>query len=266
LMAAAPAPNEGVTMRIPVPGRFVHCGTDLGPGLKAPSLQCQRSQPLPPRLNHMQRGCILRLEDELPARMRQGEQQDLGGSMGTPVIHHRVDPLEVGGNPRLHPRQAVHIVGGRPPRLRRRQRFAVGGREGPQNIPRAPAPGVDLLDGPPDWARRHTAGHRGRCRGSRAHRRRVGRELRRGQRRWRLDRPQPLSRKTLGALRPQLIQTHDDTLGGGRRVARRDDPLFTTKVGSTRSPNQVSCWCQRKPSASTSSSMRGRLIGSPLTS
>ena len=228
-MAAAPAPDEGMPMGVPVHGGVLHGFADFSPGLESAPLQCQCPQHLPPGLNEVEVRRILRLKDELPARMRQGEQQDIGGPMGTQMIHERVDPLPVRGNPGLYPCQEVDIVGCRPPRIRRRQRFAVGGLEGPKDIALAPAPLITLWSGPPDGARRPAP----RCRGSRPRRL--------GQRRGGLDGHQLLARNTLGALRPPRIQAYYDTMGWRRRVERRDAPLFSAKAGATRSPNQVAC-------------------------
>ena len=59
----------------------------------------------------------------------------------------------------------------------------------------------------------------------------------------------------------------DDYAAFGRGgVERLDAPLFSAKAGSTFSPNQVSCWRQRRPSATSSSLMRLRLMGTPLLS
>jgi hypothetical protein len=229
MMASAPSPETGMTMGIPVYGGVLHGFADCSPGLESAPLQCQGPQYLPAGLNEGEVRRILRLTDEFPARMRQRAPQDIGGPMGTQMIHERIDPLHVRGNPGLYPRQAVDIVGCRPPRIRRRQRFAVGGLAGPKAIALAPAPIINLRSGPPDGAR-HPAP---RCRGRRP--------LRWGQRRGGLDGYQLLSRKTLGALRPPLIQADDATMGWRRRGERREAPLFSAKAGSTRAPPQVSC-------------------------
>jgi hypothetical protein len=49
-----------------------------------------------------------------------------------------------------------------------------------------------------------------------------------------------LSREALGRLRPHLVETDDDAALRRCRVEPLDDPLFSAKSGSTRSPNQVS--------------------------
>src|SRR6266496_2795869 len=65
-VATAPAPDEGMTMGVPVLRRFVDGLADLVPGLEAATLQRQRPQDLPPRLDQVQVGGVGRLEDELP--------------------------------------------------------------------------------------------------------------------------------------------------------------------------------------------------------
>jgi hypothetical protein len=129
-------------MGVPALGRFLHCLPDLGPRLQAPSLQCQRPQHLPPRLNQLQIGRIPRLEDDLPAGgLRQRAQQDIGGPMGTPVIQHRIEPLDVGGKAGLHPFEEIHLVGRGAARIGRGQRLAIGRLEGTTAVVAAsPAP------------------------------------------------------------------------------------------------------------------------------
>jgi hypothetical protein len=90
-------------MGMPTHGGVLHGFADFSPGLESAPLQCQRPQHLPPRRNEVEVRRLLGLQDELPARMRQGEQQDIGGPMGTQIIHDRVDSLHVRGNPGLYP-------------------------------------------------------------------------------------------------------------------------------------------------------------------
>src|SRR6187549_333644 len=61
-MASPPAPDERVPVLVPVGGRALHRRLDLGPGLEAATLQRQRAQHLPPRLDQVQVGGILGLE------------------------------------------------------------------------------------------------------------------------------------------------------------------------------------------------------------
>jgi len=92
-MPAPSAPHEGVTMRVPIRTCFDDRVLDRLPGQKLPPLQCQRFQDLPPRLDQVQIRRIRRLEDELPARMRQGEEQDIGSFVGRQIIEDCIDPL-----------------------------------------------------------------------------------------------------------------------------------------------------------------------------
>jgi hypothetical protein len=63
-----------------------------------------------------------------------------------------------------------------------------------------------------------------------------------------------------------LIQADHEAARRGRGVERLDPPLFSAKAGSTRSPNQVSCFRQRKPSVIRISSRRLRCIAIPFSS
>ena len=65
-------------MLVPVRGGAPDGVFDLGPGLEATAFQCQRAQDFPPRLDQVQIGRIFGLEDELPARMGQREQEHVG--------------------------------------------------------------------------------------------------------------------------------------------------------------------------------------------
>jgi hypothetical protein len=49
-----------------------------------------------------------------------------------------------------------------------------------------------------------------------------------------------LAREALGRLRTHLVEADDDRALRRARVEPLDDPLFSAKSGSTRSPNQVS--------------------------
>jgi hypothetical protein len=57
-----------------------------------------------------------------------------------------------------------------------------------------------------------------------------------------------------------------NTMRRWRGMERRDDPLFSAKAGSTRSPNQVSWFRNRNPSANSNSLICVRLMATPLTS
>src|ERR671938_395245 len=74
-MAPPPAPDEGMPMLVPVGGGLRHGLADLLPGREAPALEGQGAQDFPPRFDQIEIGRVLGLEDELPARIRQTEQQ-----------------------------------------------------------------------------------------------------------------------------------------------------------------------------------------------
>ena len=83
------APEEGVLVLVPVRGGAADGLLDLGPGLEAAALERQRAQDFPPRLDQVQVGRIFGLEHELPARVGEREQEDIGGAvdveMSTPA-------------------------------------------------------------------------------------------------------------------------------------------------------------------------------------
>jgi hypothetical protein len=56
-MTSATSPGERVTMLVPIGGRLVHGSADLLPRLEPPTLQGQRTQDLPPRLDQVQEVC-----------------------------------------------------------------------------------------------------------------------------------------------------------------------------------------------------------------
>ena len=77
-MSPSAAPQEGVHVLVPVRGGAPDGLFNLRPSLEAPALERQRAQDLPPRLDQVQVGRVLRLEDELPARMGEREEQHIG--------------------------------------------------------------------------------------------------------------------------------------------------------------------------------------------
>jgi hypothetical protein len=87
------APHEGVPMRIPVGTRVDNRLFNRFPGQELSPLERQRLQDLPPRLDQVQVRRIDRLEDELPARMRQVEEQDIRRSVRRQIVQDRIDPL-----------------------------------------------------------------------------------------------------------------------------------------------------------------------------
>ena len=93
-VASTASPNKRVAMRVPGVGGSGDGRGDLLPGLEAAALQGQGPEHLPPGLDQVELGGIGRLEDELPARMGQREQQDVGGAMHVQVVDDGVHPLD----------------------------------------------------------------------------------------------------------------------------------------------------------------------------
>ncbi len=56
-----------MSVSVPVGRSFLYCLADFLPCLKAPALECQRAQHLPPRLDQVQVSGVLGLADELSA-------------------------------------------------------------------------------------------------------------------------------------------------------------------------------------------------------
>ena len=77
---------------------------------------------------------------------------------------------------------------------------------------------------------------------------------------------QGTTRITLRTDRAHFVQADHTAARRRRGVEGFDLPLFSAKAGSTRSPNQVSCFRQRKPSWSRISSIRLRCIAMPFAS
>src|SRR5438876_4798079 len=69
------SPDKRMPMLVPVNRRLGHRLAHFFPGLEAAPLQGQGAQHLPPWLDQVQVRRILGQEHELPARMRQAEQQ-----------------------------------------------------------------------------------------------------------------------------------------------------------------------------------------------
>lgn len=128
------APHEGVTMRVPVGARGNDRLLDCLPGQKLSPLERQRFQNLPPRLDQVQIRRIRRLEDELPARMRQVEEQDIGRFVRRQIIEDRVDPFRRGRDRRFRLVEEVDEVLDRTTRVGGGQCFARGGLEGTKDI------------------------------------------------------------------------------------------------------------------------------------
>jgi hypothetical protein len=98
-MAATASPDDRMLVLIPVGGGAFNRLLDLGPGLEASPFQGQGAQHLPPRLDQVEVGRVLGLEDEFPARMEQAEQQHVGRAVSAEVVSDRIDPLDGGIDP-----------------------------------------------------------------------------------------------------------------------------------------------------------------------
>jgi hypothetical protein len=109
-MAPSAVPDKGMPVGVPVLGGALRGLLDFGPCLKATPLQRQRAQHLPPRLQQVQIGGIDRLEDELPTRMGQREQQHVHGGVGVEIVHHRIDPFNSRVDPALDRAEEVNPV------------------------------------------------------------------------------------------------------------------------------------------------------------
>ena len=141
--------------------------------------------------------------------MGQGEQQHVHAGVGVEVVDHGVDPLGIGHDPALDLLEEVDPVRGGPALVGRGEGGACGWLQRAEHVARDIAPAVvDLLSGP------------------------LG--LRPG----RLD--QTLPGIALAGLWSRLVEADDYAALGRRGVELLDGPLFSTKSGSTRAPNQVS--------------------------
>src|SRR3954451_1099762 len=83
---------------------------DLGPGLETAAFEGQRAQDLPPRFDQVQVSRVLGLEHELPARVGQSEEQHVGGAVDVEVVHHGVDPRDIGFDPALDRAEEIDPV------------------------------------------------------------------------------------------------------------------------------------------------------------
>src|SRR3954469_17356280 len=217
-MAPAAAPDERVLVLVPVFGGALDGLLDLGPGVEPSALEGQGAQHLPPRLDEVQVGRVLRLEHELPARVGQGEQQHVHAGVDVEVVDHGVDPLGIGHDPALDLLEEVEPVRGGPALVGCGEGGACGRLQGAEYVACDIAPAVvDLLSGP--------------------------------LRLWpgRLD--QALPGIALARLRPHLVEADDYAALWRRGVELLDGPLFSAKFGSTRTPNQVSSLQHLSPPA-----------------
>lgn len=80
-MASTTAPDVGMLVGIPGGRRLRYGLLDLLPTLKASAFEGQRLEGLPLGLNQVYVRSIRGLKDELPARIRQVEEQDIDSPM-----------------------------------------------------------------------------------------------------------------------------------------------------------------------------------------
>src|SRR5688572_2884656 len=144
-MAPTASPDERMLVLIPVGGGAFNRLLDLGPGFEPSPFQRQGAQDLPPWLDQVEIGCILGLEDELPARMEQAEQQHVGRAVSAEVVSYRIDPLDRGIDPGLNLAEEVNPVGCGAAIVGMRQGRTAGRLESPKDIAAAPSAIVDLL-------------------------------------------------------------------------------------------------------------------------
>src|SRR6185436_14710601 len=110
-MAPTASPYEGMLVLVPVGGGAFNGLLDLGPGFEPATFEGQGAQHLPPWLDQVEVGRILGLEDELPARMEQAEQQHVGRAVSAEVVSDSIDPLDCGIDPGFDLAQEVDPVG-----------------------------------------------------------------------------------------------------------------------------------------------------------
>ena len=147
-MAPPASPDEGMLVLIPVGGGAFNRLLDLGPRLEPATFQSQGAEHLPPWLNQVQVRCVLGLEDELPARMEQAEQQHVGRAVSAEVVRYRIDPLDRGIDPGFDLTQEVDPVGCGAAIVGMRQGRTAGRLESPEDIAATASAIVDLLFGP----------------------------------------------------------------------------------------------------------------------
>src|SRR3954463_7099807 len=227
------APDERMLVRVPVRGGAPDGFFDLGPGLEAAAFEGQRAQDLPPRFDQVQVSRVLGLEHELPARVGQSEEQHVGGAVDVEVVHHGVDPHDIGFDPALDRAEEIDPVRGRAAGVRGSECLPRGRSEGTEDIALAASAVVDLLLGP-------------LCFGTR-----------------RLDRAS--AGIALGRLWPHLVEADDYAALWRGGVEALEHPLLRANSGSTRAPNQVSSWRHFSPSARRTSLTRLRFMPMPFS-
>src|SRR4051795_9719837 len=138
-MAPTASPDEGMLVLVPVGGGAFNRLLDLGPGFEPAAFQSQGAEHLPPGLDQVEVGRILGLEDELPARMEQAEQQHVGRAVSAEVVSYRIDPLDRRVDPGFDVAQEVNPVGCGATLVGPRDGRAAGRLEGAENVAAAPS-------------------------------------------------------------------------------------------------------------------------------
>ena len=123
-MSLSATAHERVAVHVPAFGRPGDGELHFGPRLEAAPLERERPQHLPPRLEEIQIGRVHGREDELPAWMREREEQHLGRAVRAQVVEHRIDPRYARGHPGVDLREEVDPVGRCPARVALFQRVA----------------------------------------------------------------------------------------------------------------------------------------------
>src|SRR6187397_255386 len=142
------APDEGMLVLVPVRGGPLDGFFDLGPGLEAAPFEGQRAQDLPPRLDQVQVGRVFGLEHELPARVGQSKEQHIGCAVDVEVVHHGVDPRDIGVDPALDLAEEIDPVCGGAAGVGGGECLPRGRSEGTEDIALAASAVVDHLLGP----------------------------------------------------------------------------------------------------------------------
>src|SRR5438093_468193 len=99
-----------MTMSIPISRGSFDRLLNFRPRFKAAAFERQRAQRLPPRLDQVEIGGILRLKDEFPTRMLQTKQENITRAMCAQVINNRINAIEIRRQPFVDALQKVHPV------------------------------------------------------------------------------------------------------------------------------------------------------------
>lgn len=239
-MAPSAPPDEGMFGRVPVGRCPLDCLADVGPALEPAPRQRQGAQHLPPGLNQVQGGGVLRLKDDLPARMDQREEQHVGRAMRAQILPDGLDALDLRGEPAVDLVEEVHPISGGPAAIGGGERIAGGGAEGAKHLAGLTPAVIDRLAGTPRRARRRVLLGGGG--------------------------DQALTRPALGHFGTPRVEADHHPVGRRADVPRFYRPLFCAQSGSTRSPHHVSGWRQRQPSVSNPSPSRLRFMAMPFCS